>query len=414
MSRTGAVIAVFVVAGLLAGGGIIYKLRSHAPAAQAGGAAFEPFEAAKIVPAHEVTWQPTADLVGTVFAIRSVEVSNELAGVVTEVGFDSGQAVDKDQVLLKLNDATEQADLAAAKAQVRIAQANLAQVDSNIKLAEVELNRMSGIESRAIADVELDRARNKLAAAQADRERWLAEADQATAHVAQVQARLEKLTIKAPFRARAGIRTVHEGQYLKEGSSVVALQELTDTIYLDFAIPQEYAPRVLPGSVVMADAPLLGKDPVKITVVAADASVNIDTRNLRVRAVVDNPKGVLAPGMSVQVRVPIDLPQKLVAVPSTAVRRAAFGDSVFVVTKDDKGDMRAHQKFVQLGQAIGDDVIVKEGIEAGELIAAAGSFKLRDGVKVVDQPPQDTQHSNAQDAPAEKKPAELAKTSDSK
>jgi len=331
---------------------------------------------------------------------------------VTQVGFDSGQAVEKDQVLLKLNDATEQADLAAAKAQVRIAEANLAQVDSNIKLAEVELNRMTGIESRAIADIELDRARNRLAAVQADRQRWLAEADQAAAHVAQVESRLNKLTIRAPFRARAGIRTVHEGQYLKEGSDVVALQELTDQIYLDFAIPQEYAPRVQPGAVVMADAPLLGKDPVKITVVAADASVNIDTRNLRVRAIVDNPKGLLAPGMSVQVRVPIDVPQKLVAVPSTAVRRAAFGDSVFVVSKDEKGEMRAHQKFVQLGQAIGDDVIVKEGIEAGELVAAAGSFKLRDGVKVTDEPPQENQRS--EQTPAEKKPAELAKSGDGK
>jgi membrane fusion protein, multidrug efflux system len=227
----------------------------------------------------------------------------------------------------------------------------------------------------------------ELDTARADRTRWLAEVDQAGARVAQVEARLAKLKIAAPFRARAGLRSVHEGQYLAEGADVVALQELTDTIYLDFAVPQEYAPRVTTGTAVMATGELLGPDPVRIEVVAVDATVNNTTRNLRIRAVVDNSRGTLVPGMFVQVRVPIEAPRSYVVVPSMAVRRAAYGNSVFVIEPDEKGTTRARQRFVTLGRTLEEDVIVLEGLRAGERVGGAGSFKLRDGAMVMVAPP---------------------------
>jgi multidrug efflux pump subunit AcrA (membrane-fusion protein) len=107
------------------------------------------------------------------------------------------------------------------------------------------------------------------------------------------------------------------------------------------------------GLTVMATADLLGPNPVKITVAAIDATVNYDTRNLRIRAVVDNPRGVLVPGMSVQVRVPIEAPKTLVAVPSTAVRRAAYGNSVFVISPDEKGRGREGPSAVCHARTVG-------------------------------------------------------------
>lgn len=381
------VVVVASAAVLAAGGYAVVRTRHVNAEPPPDAPAFEPFEAAQIVEARKITWLETADLVGTVFALRSVTVRNELAGVVTHVGFQSGDVVEAGHVILKQDDTTDLADLEAVKASARVAEASIAQAEAEIRLAEVELQRLTGVQSRAIAEVEIDRARTRLDTARADLGRWHAELDQARARVAQVEARLAKLTIKAPFRARAGIRTVHEGQYLGEGTSVVDLQELTDRIYLDFAIPQEYAPRVIPGTVVMATGDALGPDPTPIEVVAADATVNYETRNLRVRAIVDNPGGRLVPGMFVQVRVPIAEPREFVAVPSTAIRRAAYGNSVFVITPDEHGTPRAHQRFVTLGQSVGEDVIVLGGLEPGERVAAAGSFKLRDGVKVMDGPP---------------------------
>jgi membrane fusion protein (multidrug efflux system) len=393
MRRASVVATVLLVVGLLVAAGAVatVKVRQHKAGAPAG-AAFEPSEAAEFVAAREMPWQPTADLVGTVFAMRAVTVRNELAGVVRYVGFQSGDVVEEGQVLLRQDETSDQADLEAAMAAVRVAEANITQVETQIKLAGLELGRMTELQPRAVAEVELDRARTKVDSARADRGRWLAEVDQAKARVAQLEARLAKLTMKAPFRGRAGMRTVHEGQFLKEGVDVVDLQELTGTIYLDFAIPQQYAPRVQVGATVMATGELLGAEPVGIKVVAVDATVNYDTRNLRVRSVVQNPRGLLVPGMSVQVRVPIEEPRTYVVVPSMAVRRSAYANSVFVVAPDDKDGqtLRAHQRFVKLGQTVGQDVIVLEGLKAGESVAGAGSFKLREGVKIIPGPPADS------------------------
>ncbi len=206
--------------------------------------------------------------------------------------------------------------------------------------------------------------------------------------MAQVQVRLAKLTLRAPFRARAGLRYVHEGQYLKEGVTVVRLEEVSARIYLDFAIPQDHAARVRPGASVMATAAVLGPGPVKIEVVALDAAVDGDTRNIRVRAILDDPEGVLRPGMFVQLRVPVSDPQPYVVVPATAVRRASYADQVFVVVPGEKPEeLRAKQRFVKLGPTIGDDVIVLEGVAAGEQVATTGSFKLRDGALVMPAAP---------------------------
>lgn len=397
MSTKRAIGAVIGVVGALVAGAVATSRALQASQEPAAAPAFEPAESAEIVAAREISWQPTADLVGTAIAVRSVMVRNEIAGVVRYVGAESGDTVEQGQVLLRLDDTTERADLEAAKAAVRVAEANIAAAESQIRLAEQELDRFSGVQSRAVAQVEVDRARTKVDTARADRGRWLAEADQARARVAQVEARLAKLTIAAPFRARAGMRSVHEGQYLEEGATVVALQELTDTIYLDFAVPQEYAPRIRHGTTVMATGALLGPRPVAITVVAVDSIVNHDTRNIRVRAVVANPDGTLVPGMSVQVRVPIDQAKNVVAVPTTAVRRAAYGNSIFVAIADEAGVLRAKQRFVTLGESVGEEIIVTQGLRAGERVAAAGSFKLRDGVRLLAAAPAPP---GAQGAPA--------------
>lgn len=385
----GIVLGVAVGACLIAGGAWwAYRFLANGPANVEGSEmAFEPMEAAEIITVEEVDWQATADLVGTVVATRSVTVRNELAGTVNFVGFESGHIVEAGRVLLRLDDSVERADLEASRAAVRVVEASIAQAETQIRLAEIELARLTNVPTRAVAEVELDRARSRVESVQAEMGRWQAELDQARARVAQVEARLAKLTLHAPFRARAGMRSVHEGQYLGAGTDIVALQELTDSIYIDFAISQEYAPRVRVGATITAAGTLLGPEPVAMTIVAADAVVNNSTRNLLVRGEVPNPDGKLVPGMAILVRVPIAEPRRIVAVPSTAVRRAAYGNSVFVIEPDpESGSSRARQRFVTLGEAQADRVFVLNGLKPGERIAAAGSFKLRDGVKVLSAP----------------------------
>ncbi len=387
-------IAVFATLGVV-GGGLAYYKKHQIDESMNAPPMPEFGEAARTAPAREIEWQPMSDLVGTAFSIRSVLLSNEVPGTIRKVHFDSGSVVEANQIILSLDDSTQQADLAAAEAAVRVAEANVIVGRSRLQLAEVEWKAISNANAEnAASPIEMDRKGSEVDSAKAEVARLEAEVDQARSRADQVRVAVGKHVIRAPFRARAGLRTVHEGQYLAEGTGFVRLEEISDRIYLDFAIPQEYLARVKPGLQVMATSAVLGDTPIAIEVAAIDATVSNDTRNARVRGIVDNPlvnpagevtgDRRIRPGMFVQIRVPVDAPSKRVAVPATAVRRATFGDHVWVVGPDEKGVLRAKQRPVRLGPAVGDDVIVLGGLEAGETIATSGSFKLRENVMVID------------------------------
>jgi membrane fusion protein (multidrug efflux system) len=351
-------------------------------------------------------WQPKARLVGTVFPKRSVTVSNEVTGVVTEVGFDSGVTVEPGQILLKLDSRTEQADLAAAEAAERLAKASVDSATANARVAETNLNLAKSNQrryadaaaARSVSESEVDRVNAEVDKATADLERERAaivrakaELDQATARVLQIRTTIAKKTLTAPFRAQAGMRTIHQGQYIGEGTSIVLLTEVTEDIYLDFAVPQEYASLVTPGMVGRASSNVLGGI-VDIKVESMDATVNPSTRNVRVRSVVDNKGQRLKPGMFIEVEMPTALPMPVVVIPTSAVRRAAYGDHVFVLEPGDPkspmpGSMVAKQRMVTLGVDLDGKVVVTKGLAVGDKIAANGSFKLMDGGMVMQSPP---------------------------
>lgn len=404
--------SLLVIAAVL--GGVKYK-QMHAVDPHAG---MIPPEFVEVVDVKTVPWQPRARLVGTVVPVRAVNLSNEIVGVVKEVGFDSGATVEPGQVLIKLDSSTEEADLAAAEAAKRLAMSGIEVADAEIvmsktaaDLARTQLKRYkSAATASSVSASDVDKATSEVERAEAFQQRAesslaraKAERDQAEARVQQIQTIIAKKTLKSPFRGRAGMRVVHPGQYLAEGTKIVDITELTDNIYLDFAVPQEYAQRVSPGTVVVAESKLLGSDHAKITVVSIDATVNPVTRNVRVRSSVPNPDYKLKPGMFIDVEVPVAPVADFVTIPSTSLRRAAFGDHVFVLTPMDLSKlpppppgappqqgpppMVATQRMVQLGANLGDSVIVISGLKPGEKIASGGSFKLREGAMVMESPP---------------------------
>jgi membrane fusion protein (multidrug efflux system) len=391
-------VVVLIVA---AGGVYMYKKRQDKAAEKPP---MTPMFTVDAVPVEKVSWHESARLVGTVVAKRSVQVANEVAGSVREVMFETGDEVQAGQVLLTLDTATEEADLAALNAAklvatkaVEVAQSDITVAQSNLELAKSNQQRYANA-SNTVSAAEVDRVNAELRKATADIERARAsmsrahaEVAQAAARVAQVQTVIDKKTIKSPFRARASIRTVHPGQYLAEGTSIIMLTEITDDIYLDFAIPQEYASRAVPGLTVVAQSDVLGPD-LKITVLSVDATVNPNTRNIRVRSTIPDPEHKLKQGMFIDVVVPLEAPREYLAIPTTAVRRAAFGDHVWAIVPKppDPGSppmpmplFMADMKMVELGPDIGGKVLIKKGLTGSEEIAAGGSFKLFPGATVM-------------------------------
>jgi membrane fusion protein (multidrug efflux system) len=324
----------------------------------AQGAAFQPPpEAVTTIVALQEEWPATLNAIGTLAPVQGVTVSADLPGIVERVQFESGQAVRAGQVLAVLDTRQEQAQLAAIEAQR--------------ELARLTFDRVQGLlNEKVISRAEFDRA--------------TADYRQNDAKVGEVQAVVQRKTIRAPFSGILGIRQVNVGQYLTGGAALVTLQSL-NPIYVNFGVPQQSVGQIPVGRVVHIRAND-GATAWTGRVSAIDSLVDETTRNITVQATLANPDGKLRPGMFVQTEVTLGPSQKVLALPASAISYAPFGDSVFVVAemKDDAG--RAYrgvrQQFVKLGPSRGDQIAVLSGIKPGDEVVTSGVFKLRNGAAI--------------------------------
>jgi membrane fusion protein (multidrug efflux system) len=346
-----------VIFACLALAGVLgYYKYSQIQAAMAFAAAFpEPVVAVEAVLAKEDRWRPITVVTAEVVARRSVLLSNELAGTITAVGFESGETVEAGRTLVLLDTSEEQAQLAAARA--------------NAEIARLELSRNEKlIASGAAAEEARDQAR--------------ARHDAGVAVVNRLLAVIEKKTLRAPFDATTGLHQLDVGQYLERGSVITRLIGVSDTLWIDFTMPQQQA-TIAVGEAVSVLIP--GREgPVNAEVIARDTFVNERSRNVGIRATVPAETDLL-PGSLVKVEVPLSEPVMVTLVPVTAIRRSAFGAFVFVLRPAEegaRGEYRAVQQTVTLGPQRGEEIIVATGLVPGDRVAADGAFKLKDGALV--------------------------------
>jgi membrane fusion protein (multidrug efflux system) len=313
----------------------------------------EPMESITAAVATEREHRRTTTSIGTVLALRSITLRNEVAGTVERAQLTPGQIVEPGTVLVALDASVERAELEAQQAQAALAKTTLDRLES--------LRRHN-----ATSQEEVDQAR--------------AQYDVAQAQIARTRALIAKKIIRAPFRARVGIADVHRGQYLNEGTTLTTLQGVADAAHVDFTVAQRVAAGLQVGdSVVVYAANDTTPRPARI--VAVDARVDPETRNATVRARLTGEQ-TPAPGASVRVVVPVGPVDTVVGVPVSALRKGPQGDHVFVIEPDSAGKPRAHLRSVQSGPVLGEAVLVFRGVEAGEQVATSGSFKLREGVLV--------------------------------
>jgi membrane fusion protein (multidrug efflux system) len=343
---------------LLAGGLAAWKVLSVRRANAALEGQPEPMESVTVALAKEIQHSEETTSIGTVVALRSITLRNELAGTVRRVALTPGQVVDAGALLVQLDVSVEEAELKAEKARAA--------------LAEAMLGRMRRAnQSRAASDMEVDQSR--------------AELDVALAQIARTEAIIARKTIRAPFRARVGIADVHPGQYLSEGTQLTTLQGVDDGAHVDFTVAQRVAAELRVGDGVEIYA-AIGSRPIEAQIVAIDSRVDPATRNVMIRAKIGGADAP-APGASVRVRVPLGPPRAAVAVPVSALRKGPEGDHVFVIAPASDGKMRAHLRPVESGAVLGDEVVIRTGVASGEVVAASGAFKLREAalVAVVNQ-----------------------------
>lgn len=324
-------------------------------AAIAFGASFpEAMETVETARVETATAQASTDVTGEVLATQSISLVNELPGRIVAVGFAGGDRVAAGQTLLQLDDSEERAALAAATADAELARLDLARSE-----------RLLPTGATARESFERNRARAAAAGAEVDR----------------LRAVVAKKRLLAPFAARTDLHQWAVGQYLERGTVIARLVAVDEGIWIDFALPQEQAELEI-GAAVSFTASAASHS---ASIIARDAMIDAESRNVRYRALAAAAANLPDPGALVAVQVPLGQPVTAVVVPINAVRRTAFGAHVFLLEDAEpgtRGQWRARQQAVTLGAQSGDRIAVLAGLEAGQRIAANGAFKLREGVLV--------------------------------
>lgn len=342
--------AIAGVAAVALVGGLGFTKYNQVMAAIAYGASFpEPAEAVIVADAKTVSRAPVTTAIGQLQAVDLVDLRIERGGVITQMNFKSGDLVKKGQVLLQVETSEERADLAAAEVEA--------------KRARTDAEREAELLARG-------------AAAEAVAEQAEALAASAEARVAALRAAIDRKTIRAPFNGRVGITNLKPGQYVSEGSLVASLVGTQSGIYVDFTLPQDTV------AALDAKRPVrvkIGETQAEARIIATEPSIDVASRSLGYRAVIEKYAGNLPAGSLVTVEVDAGEQRDTVVVPRTSVLRSPYGATVFAL-QDTEGQTRAKAMLVELGPALGsDEVIVLSGLDAGTRIAADGVFKLRDG-----------------------------------
>ena len=306
------------------------------------------------VEVKQESWQPHLRSVGSLVAENGIEVTNEVAGVVAEMLFESGQRVKEGEVLAKLDDSVERATLESLRAERR--------------LAEVQYKRASDLmPKQAVSKSDFDIAKATFDAAQA--------------RVAEQEAVIAKKSVRAPFSGLLGIRQADLGQFLQVGTPLVSLQAL-DPLYVDYSLPERDFQKIAVGQSVKLAMDAFPGESFTGTVSAIDSGVDEGTRSIRVRATVPNPQGRLRPGMFAEARTLLPLKNQVITVPQTAISYNTYGDFVYALQKSEDGSLVAKRRQVTTGAVQNGWVEIVKGLEAGETVVRAGLVKLRDGQAV--------------------------------
>lgn len=300
-------------------------------------------------------WSPTTETIASLTAVRGADLSAEVSGMVAEIFFQQGDEVAAGTPLLQLRNADDLAKLQSLKAEQELARLTYQRNQAQFLV-------------KAVSQQTVDNDKATLA--------------KLIASVAEQQALVNKKLIRAPFAGRLGIRLVDTGQYLNAGAAIVTLQAL-DALYVDFFLPQQMLAKVAIDQNVHIKVDAYPEQDFIGKVVVINPKVDVNTRNVQIRARLDNPKRQLLPGMYATVNIATDRAKPEITLPNSAISFNSYGTTVFLIETDKDNKLTAKQVFVTTGATRGDQVAIIKGIKAGDTVVTSGQIKLRNGSMVL-------------------------------
>jgi membrane fusion protein (multidrug efflux system) len=336
-------------------------------------------------------WTPGIEAVGTAAASEGVDVAVQAGGIIEKILFKANDKVEKDQLLVQIDDAVERAGLVSANTAVAVSQDALSRAQALLQ------RNVSTVASLQDAQNNLDKAKGALQ---------------------QLEATLDQKAIKAPFAGTIGIPKIDVGQYAQPGTVVATLQNL-DKMKVNFTVPEQEL-----GSLKIGQTARFGlrEDDLgfKGTITGIDPKIDAASRLVTVQAILDNPDGTLRPGQFIRVRVDLPVEDNVIALPQTAVTISLYGAYVYAVEDAPGADaaapadtakaetgkpeaaksdgakteevkpapaaagpaLVARQIFVTPGRRSGDMIEIVEGVKPGMRIVTSGQNKLSSGSSV--------------------------------
>ncbi len=315
-----------------------------------------PPETVAVAVAQSRAWRETYNTVGAFAAVEGATLKAQESGNIVRVDFSSGARVSKGQKLFEIDQSVEQAQLAGAKARLALAQQNRARAERLKSQSALSLATFEEAESRL---------------------------QQAQSEVDSLEGVIARKTIVAPFEGKVGIRTVNIGEYVTPGTPLVPLYSV-HPIHFNFSVPQQIAPSLQGiGQKVSITVDAFKERTFEGTITAINPSIDEITRLVSVQATVENKDEQLLPGMFGSISLVVGTDRSLVVVPVTTIQYAPYGNSVYVVVREENEPLTVRQQMVTLGSKRGDLVAVLKGIEPGQEIVTLGGFKLRPGASIV-------------------------------
>ena len=349
MTKRSQYITLILILVIIAIAGISYWKMTSAPLAKHG---FPP----AVIAATEVkqeNWQPSLTSVGSLVATNGIDISTEVNGIVSEIVFQSGQAVKQGQVLIRLD---KSVDLAALEA-----------LSAEQKLAKIRFNRSKDLLKKNVTS-------------KSEYDETEANYEAARARVRQQEAIIKRKEIIAPFSGLAGIRQVDLGQFIETGDAIVSLDAL-DPIYVDYTLAERYLTQLNPGQVVKVQLDALPNEIFSGKISALNSGVDTGTRTLKVRATLANPDNLMRPGMFAQVETYTGSTEPVLTLPRTAISFNTYGNFVFVINQNEQGALTVKRTAIQTGESREGRLIIK-GLQAGTQVVRTGLVKLRDGMQI--------------------------------
>lgn len=349
--------------------------------------------------AKQQSWKPHLTTVGNFMAMNGVDVNAQIGGNVVAIHFKSGQFIDKDQPLIDIDDAVDQATLKYNQAGLTLQTINYKRQQDLFKRNAAALSTVDDTHARLL---------------------------EAQANIEKIQALIDQKHLKAPFSGMLGIRKINLGQYVKPGETTIVTLQSMDPLYLDFYLPEQQIENLELNQTIRFT---VEQNPNLIftgKITAINSRIDSNTHTIQVQATLNNcpiesltdplnatdlaqvekrddGKIIITcdserntqnhvqqfnfmPGMFAAIEVEQPIQSDIIVLPTTAISYTLYGNSVFVIdhnkNKDNQEILTVRRVFVKTGDEQGNYTIITQGLKPGTEVVASGELKLQNGTRV--------------------------------